>query len=93
MGLREVAALIVNVRLFAAHKERAGRGDVRLCLPDGARVSDALRETLRLHPAIARDAAGLVAAVNEEYQLHDFALSDGDELAIIPPVSGGAAPQ
>jgi molybdopterin converting factor subunit 1 len=76
----------VTVRLFAMLRERAGAREVTLELPDGARVSDAL--------AALRDVAPpelpLVMAVNREYARDDVALSAGDELALIPPVSGGS---
>ena len=62
---------------------------MEMSLSDGASVSDAARELLRLHPSIAGDAARLMIAVNEEYQEHDYPLSDNDEVAFIPPVSGG----
>ncbi len=75
----------IRVRLFAVLRERAGASELELELPDGARVSDAL--------AAVRDLAGglpLVMAVNREYADADAPLAAGDELALIPPVSGGA---
>ena len=77
----------VTVRLFAMLRERAGGArEVTLSLPDGARVSDAL--------AALRDVAPpelpLVMAVNREYARDDRVLAAGDELALIPPVSGGS---
>ena len=78
----------VTVRLFAILRERAGAREMTLSLPDGARVSDAL--------AALRDVAPpelpLVMAVNREYARDDRVLDAGDELALIPPVSGGATP-
>src|SRR4051794_7103597 len=74
----------VRVRLFAMLRERAGRDVLELELPDGARVADAL--------AAVDDLAGglpLVMAVNREYAAPDDELAAGDELALIPPVSGG----
>jgi molybdopterin synthase catalytic subunit len=74
----------VTVRLFAQLRERAGQSQVELDLPDGARVRDALA-------AVGDLAAGLpvVMAVNREYAAEDAPLSPGDELALVPPVSGG----
>lgn len=60
-----------------------------MSLPDGATASDAALELARLYPAITSDASRLMIAVNEEYQEHGFPLSDDDEVAFIPPVSGG----
>jgi molybdopterin synthase catalytic subunit/molybdopterin converting factor small subunit len=73
----------VRVRLFAGLRERAGWGDREL---DGVeRVAD-------VWPALelGDEPAGLLYAVNREYADPDRALSDGDEVALIPPVSGGA---
>ena len=78
--------MVVHVRLFAALRERAGRDAIDLELPDGALVSDALAAV----DDLARDLP-LVLAVNREYASRGDALSPGDELALIPPVSGGAA--
>jgi molybdopterin converting factor subunit 1 len=75
----------VTVRLFAGLRERAGAGEISLELPDGARVADALRE---LH-GLTGDLQ-VVMAVNREYADEAVALAAGDELALIPPVSGGS---
>ena len=77
----------VTVRLFAMLRERAGAGELTLELPDGARVSDALASD-----ALAPLAEGipLVMAVNREYADGSQVLDPGDELALIPPVSGGS---
>jgi MoaE-MoaD fusion protein len=77
----------VRVRLFAGLRERAGVNEMELELPDDACVGDALEQLA--------DVAGgtrVVMAVNREYAKADAPLSPGDELALIPPVSGGAAP-
>jgi molybdopterin synthase catalytic subunit/molybdopterin converting factor small subunit len=80
-----VGAVVVRVRLFAMLRQRAGRDALELELPDGARVSDALA-------AVEDLAAGLplVLAVNREYAAPEQVLEADDELALIPPVSGGA---
>jgi molybdopterin synthase catalytic subunit len=75
----------VRIRLFAALRERAGTGELELDLPDGARVADALAAVEGLAEGIP-----LVMAVNREYAQADAVLAAGDELALIPPVSGGA---
>jgi molybdopterin synthase catalytic subunit len=75
----------VTVRLFAGLRERAGCDEVALELPDGARVADAL-ERMR---DLIRDVP-VVMAVNHEYADDGQSLAAGDELALIPPVSGGS---
>jgi len=77
----------VKVRLFAMLRERAGAGEVSLELADGASVRDALDRLGDL-----ADGLPLVMAVNREYAPEDQVLAPGDELALIPPVSGGSAP-
>lgn len=75
----------VQIRLFAALRERAGAGKLELELPEGARVRDALHQVSAL-----TDGVPVVMAVNREYADQDVLLRGGDELALIPPVSGGA---
>jgi molybdopterin converting factor subunit 1 len=76
----------VTVRLFAMLRERAGQPELTLELPDGARVGDALAQLHGLAEGVP-----LVMAVNREYADEQRVLDPGDELALIPPVSGGEA--
>ncbi len=76
--------MLVRVRLFAMLRERAGRGEIELELPDGSRVGDALARLEELAQGLP-----LVMAVNREYAREEALLHAGDELALIPPVSGG----
>ncbi|HET8976742.1 MAG TPA: molybdenum cofactor biosynthesis protein MoaE [Solirubrobacteraceae bacterium] len=75
----------VTVRLFAGLRERAGADEVALELPDGARVADALQRMDALIGGVP-----VVMAVNHEYAGRERSLAAGDELALIPPVSGGS---
>jgi molybdopterin synthase catalytic subunit len=75
----------VRIRLFAMLRERAGTSELELELPDGARVRDALAAVEPLAEGLP-----LVLAVNRAYADPDVVLAPGDELALIPPVSGGA---
>jgi molybdopterin synthase catalytic subunit len=75
----------VRVLLFAGLRERAGTNEVALELPDGACVGDALQQ---LHTISA--GTEVVMAVNREYADARAPLHAGDELALIPPVSGGS---
>jgi molybdopterin synthase catalytic subunit/molybdopterin converting factor small subunit len=74
----------VRVRLFAGLRERLGMGENEMELPEGARARD-VWELLELGP----EPVGLAYAVNRQYVDRDHGLEDGDELAVIPPVSGG----
>jgi molybdopterin synthase catalytic subunit len=80
----------VEVRLFAMLRERAGADTVTVELPEGATVRDAIAAVggeRGLDDLIA--AMPVVMAVNREYAAEEDALAAGDELALIPPVSGG----
>ena len=81
-----MALMEVTVRLFAMLRERAGASELTLELPEGARVRDALAELAELRADIP-----VVMAVNREYAADDQVLDPGDELALVPPVSGGEA--
>jgi len=76
--------MVVTIRLFAMLRERAGAGEIELDLPDGARVRDALDRLDDLAGGLP-----LVMAINRDYADADSELRPGDELALIPPVSGG----
>jgi len=75
----------IVVRLFAGLRERAGTGERRLELAEGARLAD-------VWPALVLgdEPEGLLYAVNQEYAEPGRELTAGDEVAVIPPVSGGA---
>ncbi|HEU4450767.1 MAG TPA: molybdenum cofactor biosynthesis protein MoaE [Gaiellaceae bacterium] len=75
----------VTVKLFAGLRERAGAGERRLDLPAGARVADVWAPL-----GLGEEPAGLLYAVNKEYAGGERSLAEGDEVALIPPVSGGA---
>jgi molybdopterin synthase catalytic subunit/molybdopterin converting factor small subunit len=83
--------MTVSVRLFAILRERAGRDSVEIELPEDATVGDAfarLAETPGLGDLVAR--MPLRMAVNREYAGEATRIGAGDELAVIPPISGGA---
>jgi len=75
----------VRIRLFATLRERAGADQVELDLPEQARVRDALDQLRDVTSDLP-----VVMAINQEYANEDAILQAGDELALIPPVSGGS---
>ena len=84
--------MFVDVRLFAVLRERAGRESVTVEVADGATVGDAVDAVAREHGlAEVIERMPVVMAVNREYARADATLAEGDELALIPPVSGGAS--
>ena len=86
-------AMTVRVRLFAVLRERAGSETVEVELADGATVADAIDELAAL-PSLSEPLARMPVrmAVNRVYASADTALGPDDELALIPPISGGAGP-
>jgi MoaE-MoaD fusion protein len=84
------AGMTVNVRLFSLLRERAGSERLELRLAQGATVADALA-ALREDPALGDLLARLPVqlAVNREYAQPETRLAADDELALIPPLSGG----
>ncbi|MEW6749806.1 MAG: MoaD/ThiS family protein [Candidatus Latescibacterota bacterium] len=82
----------LRMLFFAALRERVGARDAVWEVADGMDVAGLRQEVVRRHPA----AEGLVrrssVAVNAEYALDSVVLCPGDEVALLPPVSGGVAP-
>jgi len=82
--------LRIRVRLFAMQRETAGTKELRLEVPIGSTVDDAWNAVVVVVPALAPGRAFLRFAVNGAYAGPETPLADGDEVACIPPVSGGA---
>jgi len=83
-------AVKVTALLFARLREQAGGDRFALELPGGATVADAYAELRRLHPTLEARREVVRAAVNQDFAGWDHPLAEGDEVAFIPPVSGGA---
>jgi molybdopterin converting factor subunit 1 len=81
----------VSVRLFAGLRERAGTDRLEVELPENARVADVLAAMAATPVGALRDRE-CVVAVNREYASADEPVRAGDEVALVPPVSGGAWP-
>ncbi len=80
--------MTVTVRFFASYAEKLGRSTLELELPAGATVADVMRSVTALSGGAKLPPSPLVA-VNYAYARSDRTLSNGDEVAIIPPVAGG----
>ncbi len=87
---RPTTHMRVQVLFFGQLKEAAGRERDALELPEGARVSDLLRRYAEVSPALQSYYDVMAVALNQEYSEAEAALHDGDEVALIPPVSGGS---
>jgi molybdopterin synthase catalytic subunit len=83
----------VRVRLFALQRELAGAREIALDLPAGATVEAGWQAIVDRHPVLAPGRPSMRFARNGDYADADDALADGDELAFIPPVSGGSTPE
>ena len=82
----------VRIRLFAMQRELAGTRVVEVALPAGATIEDAWAALVDRFPNLAPGRPALRFARNGSYAPPETRLGDGDEVAMIPPVSGGDAP-
>ena len=81
--------MLVTVRLFARLRELAGTSELTRELPDGSTALNAWQSLAREFPGISQYERTVSCAVNDEYTRMSAALHDGDEVAFLPPVSGG----
>jgi molybdopterin converting factor subunit 1 len=79
----------VTIRLFARLRELAGAGELRREIANGATARDAWNSLVREFGALEPYGAAISCAVNETYAKLTTVLHDGDEVAFLPPVSGG----
>lgn len=79
----------LSVRFFALYRERAGCSVTRVTVPPDSTVADLVATVREIYPRLAPPEVNIVVAVNEEYAEAETLLSDGDEVCLIPPVSGG----
>lgn len=86
--MSEDAAVKVTVRCFASVRELLGREELEVDLPEGATVSDLRARLARDAPDLTR--LPLAFAVNCDYAAPERVLREGDEVALVPPISGGA---
>jgi MoaD family protein len=78
----------ITVKFFALGRELVGKSSLTLVLDEGAHIEDALGRIKADYPNFAK-LPSFVTAVNTRYAEGSYILHDNDELAIIPPVSGG----
>jgi molybdopterin synthase catalytic subunit len=79
----------VAVKLFGAVREAVGEKELRVALPEGARVCDLVALLARDHEVLDRLGERLATSVNLEVVPRETVLRDGDEVALLPPVAGG----
>ena len=81
--------MLVTIRLFARLRELAGATELRRSVADNATPRAAWDALVGEFPALAPYGGSISCAVNEEYAAWTAPLKDGDEVAFLPPVSGG----
>jgi len=81
--------MLVTIRLFARLREIVGAADLRRELPEGATAGSAWDALAGEFPDLAAHRRTISCAINEEYARLTTTLADGDEVAFLPPVSGG----
>ena len=79
----------VTVRLFARLRDIAGASELARDVKPGATIGTVWRELALEHPALVPYERSISSAVNADYARMDTELNDGDEVAFLPPVSGG----
>lgn len=80
----------ITIRYFAGHRDITGRSEEQLELEPGATVGSAWEVLVARYPRMAGYTGRLLYAVNQDYATPATELRDGDEVAFIPPVSGGS---
>jgi MoaD family protein len=84
-----MTAQSVTVRLFAVLRERAGTAEIVIAIEEGWTVAEVLGRVFERHPQLRSFDAFLRTAVNARYAARGTTVTDGDEVALISPVSGG----
>jgi molybdopterin converting factor subunit 1 len=78
----------INIALFGIAREIVGQSSLSLTAPEGQSAAGLLADLRRTYPDLA-GLRSLAVAVNNEYAADDVVLHERDEIALIPPVSGG----
>lgn len=80
----------VVVRFFAIYREVVGESQVEVETHEGATLGDLLEDLFEEYPKLRKWADSIICSVNKKYASNEKVLEDGDEVALLPPVSGGA---
>lgn len=83
--------MLVRVKLFATYREIADAKEFSWTTAEGSTLEDLLASLFEKYPRLASHQATMILAVNHEFADPSAALREGDEVAIMPPVSGGRA--
>jgi len=89
MKVETAVRICVSVRFFASLREVTGKNQTAVELPSGSCAGDVWEECASRWPALSSRRRSTVIAVNAEFARPDVVVKDGDEVAFLPPVSGG----
>ncbi|OGL41099.1 MAG: molybdopterin converting factor subunit 1 [Candidatus Schekmanbacteria bacterium RIFCSPHIGHO2_02_FULL_38_11] len=79
----------VKIKFFAALREGIGKSEIEINIPSGSRLNGLIERLEKEYKAIAEFKTSIAYSINMEYVRGDEVLKEGDEIALIPPVSGG----
>jgi molybdopterin converting factor subunit 1 len=77
------------VKFFASFREAVGKEEVDLDLEENTDVTRLIEVLKQAHPELGTLSETLIVSVNKEYATYETRLKNGDEVALLPPVSGG----
>jgi molybdopterin converting factor subunit 1 len=81
--------MLVTLRMFARLREISGKSELVVVRPAGSDAGSLWNDLAREYPGLAPYTGSVSCAINQEYAKLSTALQDGDEIAFLPPVSGG----
>ena len=77
------------MKFFASYREAVGREEIEIDVQENSKISELLEVLKKTLPKIGSLSETLIISVNKEYASYDTILNEGDEVALLPPVSGG----
>ena len=83
--------MTVTVKLFAAFREAIGSGELEIQAPEQAKIAWLVDEIVRLYPQLDGSLNRAAYALNRTHVGPESVMADGDEVVLLPPVSGGSA--
>jgi len=79
----------IRLKFFAGYRELIGEKEMEVDMKEGRRLADLLQDLYKKYPKLEAFKEGIICSINKEYAPLDRKLKEGDEVALLPPVSGG----